>query len=118
MARVVAIIIINLFTTCVEKFNELLSARRIRKTHHPTFLRFDGLNEEQDYTVSISTELDGKTITQVCSYEQTFSNKNNLSQMLFVNLKVVMKASKDDRLKRNDSKSDKDKSKGKKNDKD
>ena len=29
------------------------------------FARFDGLNEEQDYTVSISTELDGKTITQV-----------------------------------------------------
>ena len=40
---------------------------------------------------------------------------NSLSQMLFcVNLKVVMKASKDDRLKRSDSKSDKDKSKGKK----
>jgi len=27
--------------------------------------RFDGLKDNTDYTVSISTELDGKTITQV-----------------------------------------------------
>ena len=54
------------------------------------------MNEEQDYTVSISTELDGKTITQ-----------------------VVMKATKDDHLKKSsDSKSDKGKDKSGKKDKD
>lgn len=54
------------------------------------------MNEEQDYTVSISTELDGKTITQ-----------------------VVMKATKDDHLKKSsDSKSDKDKGKDKSGKKD
>ena len=37
------------------------------------FFRFDGLNEEQDYTVSISTELDGKTITQVTALQTEHS---------------------------------------------
>ena len=30
-----------------------------------TYFRFDGLLEGTEYTVSLSTELDGKTITQV-----------------------------------------------------
>ena len=64
------------------------------KANLPLFSRFDGLNEEQDYTVSISTELDGKTITQ-----------------------VVMKATKDERTssaakkKKKDSGGEKDKGK-------